>query len=94
MRYRILAVPFTISEGVTWRVDPDGPDHCRVSAHVSARFPTGPVGRLLWILFTRVLDDINKDRRHARTELEYLNAIWAGTDRENPPTAAEDHPHA
>lgn len=76
MRYRLLAaVPFTISEGVTWRVDSDGPDHCCVSAHVWARFPTGPGGRLLWLLFTRLLNGINKDRRHARTELEYLSAI-------------------
>jgi len=53
MRYRLGRVPFTISEGVTWRVAPNGPDRCRLSAHVWARFPAGPVGRTLRLVFTR-----------------------------------------
>lgn len=79
MRYRLLAVPFTIREGVTWQVEPDGPGRCRISARVWAQFPTGPVGRLLWLVFTHLLNGVNKDRQHARTELEYLSGILGRT---------------
>lgn len=71
-RYRLLGATFTIGEGVTWRVDPDGNDSSWLSAHVWARFPGGLIGRALNLAFTRLLNGIEKDREHARIELEYL----------------------
>ena len=71
-RYRLLGATFTVGEGVTWRVDPDGTDGSLLSAHVWARFPDGVVGRILELVFRRLLNGIEKDRRHARIELEYL----------------------
>lgn len=73
-RYRLLGISFTICEGVTRRVDPDGSDASRLSAHVWARFPQGVVGHVLEFVFRRLLTGIEKDRRHARIELEYLKA--------------------
>lgn len=82
-RYRLLGVAFTMGEGVTWRVDPDGSDSSQLSAHVWARFPDGAVGRILEVFFSRILNGIEKDRRHARIELEYLKQTIepAVTDR-------------
>jgi hypothetical protein len=78
-RYRWLGATFTLSEGVTWRVERDGDDACRLSAHVWAKFPRSPVGWIISWTFVHVLDGIAKDRRHARAELEYLkNAIEGG----------------
>lgn len=57
---------------MTWRVDPDGTDSSLLSAHVWARFPSGARGRILELVFERLLNGIKKDRHHARIELEYL----------------------
>lgn len=72
IRYRLYGVRFTIGEGVTWRVDPHEPEGSLLSARVWARFPGGLLGRILWLVFSRLLDGVEKDRRHARVELEYL----------------------
>ena len=32
----------------------------------------GLLGRSLWLIFSRLLDGVEKDRHHARMELEYL----------------------
>jgi len=34
-----LGTTFTVAEGVTWHIDPDGDRRCRLSAPVWARFP-------------------------------------------------------
>lgn len=73
-RYRLLGMIFTIGEGVTWRLEPDGPEATILSAHVRATFPNGSIGRGLSFVFTRLLNGIDKDRRHTRIELEYLKA--------------------
>jgi hypothetical protein len=39
---------------------------------VWATSPAGPTGRRIEWIFTRVLNGIDKDREHARTELRYL----------------------
>ena len=78
-QYRLLGISFTIGEGVTWRVEPDGLDACRLSAHVWATFPDGVIGRFLSFVFTQLLDGIAKDRQHTRTELEYLKKSIEGT---------------
>ncbi len=78
-RYRCFGVPFTIGEGVTWRLEPDE-GATRLSAHVWATFPPGVLGRLLGWTFVHPLHGVDKDREHARTELRYLKqAIEAPT---------------
>ncbi len=72
MRYRLYGMAFTIREGVTWRVDPHEPEASLLSARVWADFPEGLRGRVLWLVFSRFLDGVEKDRHHARVELEYL----------------------
>jgi hypothetical protein len=72
MRCRLYGVTFTVGEGVTWRVDPDEPEASLLSARVWARFPDGLIGRFLWLVFSRLLDGVEKDRHHAQVELEYL----------------------
>lgn len=79
MRYRLYGVTFTIAEGVTWRVDPHERGASLLSAHVSARFPQGLPGRMLWLVFRHLLDGVNKDRHHARVELEYLKEAIEST---------------
>lgn len=78
-RYRLLGISITLGEGVTWRVERDGPDACRLSAHVWATFPHGVTGRVLSFVFTQMLDGIAKDRQHTRTELEYLKKLIEST---------------
>lgn len=84
-RYRWWGVSVPICEGVTWRLRPAGLDTTRVSAHVWATYPPGLFGRFVGFVFTRLLDGIEKDREHARTELRYLkNAIEAkGSERQS-----------
>lgn len=73
MRYRLYSVTFTVGEGVTWRADPsDEPGTSLLSARVWARFPDGLIGRVAWLVFSRLLGGVEKDRHHARVELEYL----------------------
>jgi hypothetical protein len=75
MRYRLLARTITLGESVTWMVAPDGPASSRLSAHVTAQFPAGAKGKILRLVFTQLLRGIDRDRSHARTELEYLRRI-------------------
>lgn len=78
-RYRWFGVPVTLGEGVTWRIAPRG-DQVDLSATVWATFPPGPRGRLLETAFIRLLNGVEKDREHARSELSYLKTtIEAGT---------------
>jgi hypothetical protein len=72
-RYRCLGLTFTVSEGVTWSVEPwdlDGKS-TKLSAHVWATFAPGLRGRVIEVAF-RMLGGVDKDREHARTELRYL----------------------
>jgi hypothetical protein len=70
--YRLLGFSVAIGEGVTWRIESRSSASSVVSAHVWATFPSGFVGRLVAFVFVRLLDGIEKDREHARTELRYL----------------------
>ena len=79
MRYRLYGVPFTIAEGVTWRVDPRECEKSLLIARVWAKFPAGVLGRLLWLVLAHLLDGVEKDRRHARVELEYLKEAIEST---------------
>jgi hypothetical protein len=70
--YRWLGITLTVSEGVTWRVEAVGAHASRLSATVWAKFPQSLWGRMVEWMFHHILDGVAKDRRHARTELEYL----------------------
>jgi hypothetical protein len=74
---RMIAVP--IREGVTWKVQSHGDTATVLSARVWAAFPRTLIGRLMEFLFTRLLNGVAKDRRHARTELDHLKRIVEGT---------------
>lgn len=77
-RYRLLGICVTVSEGVTWCVKQHDANSSVVSAKVWAAFPPGVWGRLVDIVFTRMLNGIDKDREHARTELRYLKRMIEG----------------
>lgn len=79
MHYRLYGVRFTIAEGVTWSVDPHESEASLLSARVWARFPDGLVGRILWLVFSRLLNGVERDRHHARVELEYLKKTIEST---------------
>ncbi len=72
-RYKWHGVPLTVGEGVTWGIETGANGTgTQLSAHVWATFPQTPLGRVVEWFFTRVLNGIDKDREHARTELRYL----------------------
>ena len=71
-RYHWLGRSFTVGEGVTWRIEPQGRGASRLSARVWATFPASPAGRIAEWAFTRMLRGVARDREHARTELRYL----------------------
>jgi uncharacterized protein YndB with AHSA1/START domain len=80
-RYRWLGVPVRVGEGVTWRVEPHDESTTQVNARVWATFPSHLVGRVAAFAFVRLLHGIDKDRRHAYTELQYLKALIENPDR-------------
>ncbi len=80
--YRLFGVSVRVDEGVTWSVAPDDEATTRVSARVWATFPRHLVGRLAAFAFVHLLNGVQKDREHARTELRYLKGLI-----ENPTTA-------
>jgi hypothetical protein len=73
-----------VDEGVTWRVDPTDEATTRVSARVWAKFPRHPIGRVAAFAFMHLLNGVEKDREHARTELRYLKDLI-----ENPPSESD-----
>lgn len=81
-RYRLFGIPVIIAEGVTWRVEQRDAESTMVSARVWALFPSGAWGRLVSNLFTRMLNGIDKDREHTRTELRYLKRMIEGGERD------------
>ena len=74
-QYKCLGVSVPIGEGVTWRIQSGDRDATQVSAHVWATYPHGLFGRFVGFVFTRLLNGIEKDREHARTELLYLKRV-------------------
>lgn len=72
-RYRLLGIPLTIGEGVTWHIEEAGDGTTALSAHVWAMFP-GRLGPVLQWVFTHWFHGIERDRQHTRLELTYLKA--------------------
>jgi hypothetical protein len=71
--YHYLGFPLRIREGVSWRVDGlEG--ETQLSAHVWAVFPSGLAGRIFEWYAKNLLSVVDKDRAHARRELEYLRS--------------------
>ncbi|MFZ1177800.1 MAG: SRPBCC family protein [Mycobacterium sp.] len=83
-QYRWFGIPLRVGEGVTWRVEPSDEATTRVSARVWATFPRHLVGRIAAFAFTHLLNGVEKDREHTRTELRYLKEVI-----ENPRTQPE-----
>lgn len=69
--YRHLGFRFRIREGVSWRVGSDSRASI-LSAQVWAKFPSSIFGRFLEWYAKSLLNVVNRDREHARRELEYL----------------------
>lgn len=75
--YRYLGFRFRVREGVTWRVESLG-EISKLSAQVWAEFPSSVLGRFLEWYMTSLLDVVDRDREHARHELEYLKRMIEG----------------
>ena len=69
--YGVMGLSLGVSEGVTWTVEETPTGKARLSARVWARFRPGVRGTLFAWAF-RLLGGIERDRRHARRELDYL----------------------
>lgn len=78
--YRWFGVSVRLNEGVTWRLEPRSDTSTQLSARVWAANPCGIFGRLASLVFTRLLNGEEKDRAHARTELQYLKRTIEGLD--------------
>lgn len=75
-RYRWHGIPATISEGVTWEIEPrEDEANTRVTARIWVLFPIGLIGSAMRWAFVRPLNGIEKDREHARTELRHLKLL-------------------
>jgi hypothetical protein len=75
--YRYFGLRFRIHEGVSWRVERHG-ESSKLSARVWAEFPATTVGRILEWYAKSVLNVVERDREHARRELEYLKGVIEG----------------
>lgn len=78
--YRWLGVSLRVDEGVMWSLEPRDDASTRLSARVWATIPGGIVGRVASLVFTRLLNGEEKDRAHARTELQYLKRTIEGSN--------------
>ena len=71
--YRHRGITITIEEGVTWTLSSSN-GYAELSARVWALFPRNLIGRLGEWYFKHVLNGVERDREHARRELEYVKA--------------------
>ncbi|MGD2056597.1 MAG: hypothetical protein PVJ15_07305 [Gammaproteobacteria bacterium] len=72
--YRYYGIPIRIQEGVSWSIESQG-GVSTLSATVWAQFPPNLFGRVAEWYTIRLLNVIDRDREHARCELEYLKAV-------------------
>jgi hypothetical protein len=72
-RYGCWGLGFEITEGVAWTLEVASAG-TRLCATVWAAFPGTWFGRFLELYTTRVLNVVDRDRAHARTELEWLKS--------------------
>lgn len=76
--YRYSGLRLPIQEGVSWRVEGDAA-MAKLSAHVWANFPANAWGRFVEWYAKAFLKVIERDRQHARCELEYLKRVIEAT---------------
>jgi hypothetical protein len=69
--YRHYGIPIRIREGVSWLIESQDKTS-QLSARVWAKFPSTVFGRFLEWYMTKLLNVVERDREHARFELEYL----------------------
>lgn len=72
--YRHYGVPIRILEGVSWSIESRG-SVSKLSATVWVHFPSNWFGRLSEWYAVKLLNVIDRDRKHARRELEYLKEL-------------------
>jgi uncharacterized protein YndB with AHSA1/START domain len=78
--YRYLGFDIPIDESVTWTIAETGDlGQTRLSVRVWARFSNSWRGRLIFRFFKGILRGVDRDRRHARRELNYLKQRLEGT---------------
>lgn len=76
--YRYCGISIHIREGVSWSIE----SHDRtsnLSASVWAMFPPTVFGRITEWYATTLLNVVDRDREHARCELEYLKRVIENT---------------
>jgi hypothetical protein len=71
-RYRLLGLSLVVREGVEWKLASLATGGIVLSAHVWARFPRSPWGRLAELVAKRLMNGLQKDYEHALTELHYI----------------------
>ncbi|MGD8874292.1 MAG: hypothetical protein PVH38_04025 [Gammaproteobacteria bacterium] len=71
--YRYYGISFRIQERVSWLFERRDKTTL-LSAHVSAEFPPSLFGRFIEWYAIKILDIVDRDREHARRELEYLKS--------------------
>lgn len=71
--YNYLGFSLEVHEGVSWLVKSDE-QGTQLSAHVWAEFPSSLGGRFFEWYAKAILDVVDKDREHARQELQYLKS--------------------
>jgi hypothetical protein len=75
--YRYFGFRFLVREGVSWQLAKDG-EASVLSARVWARFSPNIFGRALEWYARSMLNVVERDRAHARCELEYLKRTIEG----------------
>ena len=81
--YNHLGFSLEVHEGVSWLVESDE-QGTQLSAHTWAEFPSSLGGRFFDWYAKAILDVVDKDREHARQELQYLkSAIESGSQSDN-----------
>jgi len=75
--YRYMGFRLGVREGVSWRVESHG-ETSKLSARVWAEFPSSRFGRFVEWFAKSLLNVVDRDREHARCELEYLKTAIEG----------------
>lgn len=78
--YQYLGFPLRVREGVSWRVGSNDKG-TQLSAHVWAEFSSSLVGRFFEWYAKAILKVVDRDREHARRELEYLKSAIESADQ-------------
>ena len=78
--YHYLGFLLRVHEGVSWRVGINNRG-TQLSANVWAKFSSSLLGQLFEWYAKKILNVVDKDREHARRELEYLKSAIESPDQ-------------